>query len=88
MSLSNGDPEKIQGYAPVNGLKMYYEIEGTGSPLVYIPPAFGFTGLESFPTLVQGHSVITVDFKAMAAQRISRIARFPSSNTPKMSLAC
>jgi len=63
MSLSNGDPEKIQGYAPVNGLKMYYEIEGTGTPLVYIPPAFGFTGLESFPTLVQGHSVITVDLQ-------------------------
>jgi len=57
------DPKKIQGYAPVNGLRMYYEIEGTGDPLVFIPPAFGFAGLESFPALVQSHSVITVDLQ-------------------------
>jgi len=54
---------KIEGYAPVNGLKMYYEIEGTGDPLVYIPPAFGFAGLKSFPALVESHSVITVDLQ-------------------------
>src|SRR6516225_6671285 len=36
----NGDSQKIHGYALVNGLNMYYEIEGTGDPLVYIPPAF------------------------------------------------
>ena len=29
-------PEKISGYAPVNGLKMYYEIYGKGAPLVLI----------------------------------------------------
>jgi pimeloyl-ACP methyl ester carboxylesterase len=50
-------------YAPVNGLKMYYEIEGTGDPLVYIPPAFGYAGLKSFPALLQSHSVITVDLQ-------------------------
>jgi pimeloyl-ACP methyl ester carboxylesterase len=54
---------KTHGYAPVNGLKMYYEIEGTGDPIVFIPPAFGFAGLESFPALVQNHSVITVDLQ-------------------------
>jgi pimeloyl-ACP methyl ester carboxylesterase len=63
MNAGNGDPEKISGYAPVNGLKMYYEIEGTGDPLVFIPPAFGFAGRESFPELVQNHSVITVDLQ-------------------------
>jgi pimeloyl-ACP methyl ester carboxylesterase len=42
---------------------MYYEIEGSGDPLVFIPPAFGFAGLQSFPTLVQNHSVITVDLQ-------------------------
>jgi pimeloyl-ACP methyl ester carboxylesterase len=52
-----------QGYAPINGLKMYYEIDGTGDPLVFIPPAFGFAGLHSFPELVQNHSVITVDLQ-------------------------
>jgi len=42
---------------------MYYEIEGAGDPLVFIPPAFGFAGLKSFPTLAQSHSVITVDLQ-------------------------
>lgn len=63
MNARNGDPKKISGYAPVNGLKMYYEIEGTGDPLVFIPPAFGFAGRKSFPALVQNHSVITVDLQ-------------------------
>jgi hypothetical protein len=63
MNARNGDPKKINGYAPVNGLKMYYEIEGTGDPLVFIPPALGFAGRESFPELVQNHSVITVDLQ-------------------------
>jgi pimeloyl-ACP methyl ester carboxylesterase len=59
----NGKTTETQGYAPINGLKMYYEIEGTGDPLVYIPPAFGYAGLKSFPALVQSHSVITVDLQ-------------------------
>lgn len=50
-----------RGYAPVNGLNMYYEIEGSGDPFVYIPPAFGYAALKSFPELVQSHSLITVD---------------------------
>jgi pimeloyl-ACP methyl ester carboxylesterase len=52
-----------RGYAPVNGLKMYYEIEGSGDPLVCIPPAFGYAGLNSYPALVQSHTVITVDLQ-------------------------
>jgi pimeloyl-ACP methyl ester carboxylesterase len=63
MNSFNGKTTKTQKYAPVNGLKMYYEIEGTGDPLVYIPPAFGFAGLKSFPALVQRHSLITVDLQ-------------------------
>jgi hypothetical protein len=63
MNSRSGDSKKIHGCAPVNGLKMYYEIEGTGTPLVYIPAAFGFAGLESFPALAQSHSVITVDLQ-------------------------
>src|SRR5215475_10148276 len=52
-----------RGYAPINGLKMYYEIEGSGDPLVYVPPIFGFTGLKSFPTLTHNHRVITMDLQ-------------------------
>jgi pimeloyl-ACP methyl ester carboxylesterase len=63
MNSLNGKTKETRGYAPVNGLKMYYEIEGTGDPLVYIPPAFGFAGLKSFPALAQSHSVITVDLQ-------------------------
>ena len=33
-------PEVQRGYAPVNGLKMYYEIHGTGRPLVLLHGAF------------------------------------------------
>lgn len=54
---------KKQGYARVNGLKMYYEIEGTGAPLVFVPPAFGFAGQQSFSELLQNHTVITVDLR-------------------------
>jgi hypothetical protein len=72
-----------RGYAPINGLKMYYEIEGTGDPLVHIPPAFGYAGLKSFPALIQGHSVITMDSRAMVAPRTYRIVRLRSSNTSK-----
>src|SRR5215469_18482651 len=63
MNLSNGTTTEVGGYAPVNGLKMYYEIEGTGDPLVFIPHAFGFAGLKSFPDLVHNHSLITVDLQ-------------------------
>jgi pimeloyl-ACP methyl ester carboxylesterase len=63
MNSVNGKTTEPCGYAPINGLKMYYEIEGTGDPLVYIPPAFGFAGRESFPELIQNHSVIAVDLQ-------------------------
>lgn len=52
-----------QGYAPINGLNMYYEIEGSGDPIVYIPPAFGSAGMKSFPMLVQKRAVISVDLQ-------------------------
>jgi pimeloyl-ACP methyl ester carboxylesterase len=63
MNSLNRKTTKTRGYAPVNGLMMYYEFKGIGDPLVFIPPAFGFAGLESFPELVQDHSVITVDLQ-------------------------
>lgn len=51
------------GYAPVNGLQMYYEITGAGEPLVFIHPALGFGGLEKLPGLTEGHALITVDLQ-------------------------
>ena len=52
-----------RGYARVNDLKMYYEIEGAGEPLVYIPPAFGYAGLDEFPTLRRHRRVLTMDLQ-------------------------
>jgi pimeloyl-ACP methyl ester carboxylesterase len=63
MNSCIGTATEARGYAPVNGLRMYYEIEGAGDPLVFVPPAFGFAGLKSFPELVQNHSIITVDLQ-------------------------
>ena len=63
MNSCHGTTTKTGGYAPVNGLEMYYEIEGTGDPLVCIPPAFGYAGVNPYPGLVQSHTVITVDLQ-------------------------
>jgi pimeloyl-ACP methyl ester carboxylesterase len=63
MTDNNSKTKNTCGYAPINGLNMYYEIEGTGDPLVYLPAAFGVAGLNSFPALVQSRSVITVDLQ-------------------------
>jgi hypothetical protein len=34
MNTSITQPKPITGYAPVNGLKMYYEVHGSGDPVV------------------------------------------------------
>jgi pimeloyl-ACP methyl ester carboxylesterase len=64
MNSTSSKSTESHGYAPINGLKMYYEIEGAGSPLVYLPPVFGRAGMKRFPALAQNHSIITVDFQA------------------------
>lgn len=54
---------KESGYAPVNGLDMYYEITGEGKPLVYIPAAFAFSGITEFPELAKRWRVVQVDLQ-------------------------
>ncbi len=51
------------GYAPVNGLSMYYEIHGDGAPLVLLHGGFGSTGMfaELLPVLAQKRRVIAAD---------------------------
>lgn len=55
--------EKLEGYAPVNGLSMYYEVQGTGKPLVYIPMGFGVAGTTEFPALTRNRKLITFDLQ-------------------------
>ncbi|HEY1016653.1 MAG TPA: alpha/beta hydrolase [Herpetosiphonaceae bacterium] len=40
------------GYAPVNGLKLYYEIYGSGQPLILLHGGYGMVGM--FATLLPG----------------------------------
>ncbi len=53
------------GYAPVNGLKMYYEIHGTGKPIIVIHGAY--MTIEAMgaiiPALAESHQVIAVELQ-------------------------
>jgi len=51
------------GYAPVNGLNLYYEIHGEGEPLFLLHGGFGSTGsfANVIPRLAEKHQVIPVD---------------------------
>jgi pimeloyl-ACP methyl ester carboxylesterase len=54
---------KETGYAPVNGLNMYYEITGAGAPVIYIPAVFAFAGAAEFPELAKRFRVVQVDLQ-------------------------
>lgn len=58
-------PPLTSGYAPVNGLKLYYEIYGSGKPLILIHGGLGaiemFSGI--IPSLAQNAKVIAVDLQ-------------------------
>jgi pimeloyl-ACP methyl ester carboxylesterase len=53
------------GYAPVNGLKMYYEVHGEGPPLILIHGTLGSTGTfaDIIPELSKDRKVIAVDLQ-------------------------
>jgi pimeloyl-ACP methyl ester carboxylesterase len=54
------------GYLPVNGLQMYYEIHGTGQPLVLLHGAFSAIGTsfgQMLPGLAQGRQVVAVELQ-------------------------
>ncbi|MEO8413311.1 MAG: alpha/beta hydrolase [Ginsengibacter sp.] len=59
--------DSVSGYAPVNGLKMYYEIHGSGTPLVLIHGG-GSTLQTTFGRVLPGfaktHKVIAVEMQA------------------------
>ena len=52
-------------YAPVNGLNMYYEIHGSGEPLILLHGGVGAIEMfgEVLPLLAEGRQVIAVDLQ-------------------------
>lgn len=54
------------GYAPVNGVEIYYEVYGEGEPLILIHGGFGSTGMFApiMPALASGRQVIAMDMQA------------------------
>jgi pimeloyl-ACP methyl ester carboxylesterase len=54
------------GYAPVNGLNLYYEIHGSGEPLILLHGGLGATEMfgEVLPLLAKTRRVIAVDLQA------------------------
>lgn len=65
---NSNEPAKplTSGYAPVNGLKMYYEIYGEGKPIVLLHGAFNTINLNwamLIPELSKKRQVIAVEFQ-------------------------
>lgn len=52
-------------YADVNGIKLYYEIHGTGQPLIVLHGGLGATSMfgPNLPALAKGRQVIAVDLQ-------------------------
>src|SRR5215471_9363197 len=75
------DNERKQGYASVNGLNLYYEIHGSGEPLVLLPG--GFMTVEAMgeivPQLAATRRVIGVELQGHGhTADIERPLRFES----------
>src|SRR5918999_3796173 len=65
IEMSNNSTDQ-NGYVPVNGLNMYYEIHGTGQPLVLLHGAFSAIGTsfgQVLPRLAQTRQVIAFELQ-------------------------
>ncbi len=76
--MTNGDDVQARGaggYASMNGLEMYYEIHGTGRPLILLHGGVGAIEMfgEVLGLLAEGRQVIAVDLQAHG--RTADIAR-------------
>src|ERR687892_809556 len=63
--MSNNSTDQ-NGYVPVNGLNMYYEIHGTGQPLVLLHGAFSAIGTsfgQVLPELAQTRQVVAFELQ-------------------------
>src|SRR5688500_8502900 len=66
-SVATQSSKSTHGYVSVNGLEMYYEIHGTGQPLVLLHGAFSAIGTsfgELLPSLAERRQVIAFEMQA------------------------
>jgi pimeloyl-ACP methyl ester carboxylesterase len=65
-SMHESDKAEKGSYVAVNDLNMYYEIHGSGEPLVMLHGAFGTVDMygELLPLLAQTRQVIAVELRA------------------------
>src|SRR4026208_1593397 len=64
--MINSFSQAKTGYAAVNGLKMYYEVHGTGKPLVLLHGAFNTINMafgQLIPELSKNRQVIAVELQ-------------------------
>jgi pimeloyl-ACP methyl ester carboxylesterase len=67
VSQASGKPEQTGSYTSLNGLHMYYEIHGSGTPVVLIHGGFstiGSTFGRVLPEFAKMHQVIAVELQA------------------------
>jgi pimeloyl-ACP methyl ester carboxylesterase len=76
--MTDADPQA--GYAPVNGLEMYYQIHGTGQPLILLHGGGGAIEMfgEVLPLLAEGRQEDWEEPKGRAADARGAIADFSS----------
>jgi pimeloyl-ACP methyl ester carboxylesterase len=78
-SLQSVMPNAKSGYAPVNGLQMYYEIYGQGEPLILLHGGVGATEMfgPNLPVLAKSRQVIAVHLQGHGHTKdIDRPLRF------------
>jgi len=59
------ETQGVGTYADVNGIKLYYEVHGTGHPLILLHGGLGATSMfgPNLPALAKGRQVIPVDLQ-------------------------
>ena len=67
---ANSKTLKSSGYAPVNGLKLYYEVHGEGKPLVLLHGSYMSIDLnfgQLIPELAKNRKVIAMEMQPKLA---------------------
>src|ERR1700759_1967123 len=63
--IASAQGKPTTGYAPVNGIKIYYEIHGSGDPMVLLHGALMTIAIETewIPELAKTRKVIAVEMQ-------------------------